>query len=197
MTVAVTSGPRSRRICFRRRMWKKQAWRLCWRVVAMSTPSLTWHRGRAQRPPVWRRHCQLVVTSRWLRSSSDSHVNRTVLVWFTTDSAGDVWRHTSLQQQSHIAEECRWWMTRQRSLHSQSVEYRQYRDGILADNWWWGGLSLQCSWKTSKVPMWVVVIPFCLINMMTDPCGTRQSVVYGSDCCPFTWYVCVRLLRYD
>ena len=50
-------------------------------------------------PPVWRRHCQLVMTGRWLRSSSDWCVNRTILVRFSKDSAGDVWRHNSLQQQ--------------------------------------------------------------------------------------------------
>ena len=49
-------------------------------------------------PPVWRRHCQLVMTGRWLRSYSDWHVNQTILVRFSTDSARDVWRHTSHQQ---------------------------------------------------------------------------------------------------
>ena len=73
------------------RLWKKQALaRLYWRIAALSTRSLIWHRGRAQRPPVLRRHCQLVVTGRWLRSSSDWHVNRSILVRFSTDSAGDV-----------------------------------------------------------------------------------------------------------
>ena len=34
--------------------------------------------------------------------------NRTIFVRFSTDSARDVWRHTSHQQQSHIAEDGRW-----------------------------------------------------------------------------------------
>jgi len=120
MRVAVTSGPRSRRICFRRRMWKKQALAtlLMCRCIVNSESNMT---------PRSRTASTGVTTSLPTCSSDRSlaaiflrlTVNRTRLVQFSTDSAGDVWRHTSHQQQSHIAEDGRWWMTRRRSLHSQ------------------------------------------------------------------------------
>jgi len=62
-------------------------------------------------------------------------------------------------------------MTRRRSLHGQSVECRQHRDGIPADNWWWGRLSLQCSWQTSEVPGLILVVrysPSCFLKFFPN-----------------------------
>ena len=57
-------------------------------------------------------------------------------------------RHTSHQHQSHIGEDGRWWMTRRRSLHCQSIECRQHRDGIPADN----GQYVYVGFSRRKIP---------------------------------------------